>query len=149
MEDDAYLQTLVRYVWNNPVDAGLAQRPEDYPWSSRHLVRVASPLIDHHELERLLPGGLQEFADAPRATGLDVPPELVEGPQRCSDRQAAELLQRICGAPGRGQFARLGPASQQRVVAELRTRSLPYAQIAAITGLSTSTVRRIHIAGGR
>ena len=32
--DDAYLTTAVEYVHRNPVDAGLASSPADYPWSS-------------------------------------------------------------------------------------------------------------------
>jgi putative transposase len=32
--DDIYLMTCARYVELNPVRAGLAERPEDWPWSS-------------------------------------------------------------------------------------------------------------------
>lgn len=32
--DDAYLWTVIRYVELNPVQAGLINRAEDYPWSS-------------------------------------------------------------------------------------------------------------------
>jgi hypothetical protein len=32
--DDAYLLSLVRYIHLNPVKAGLAEKPEQYPWSS-------------------------------------------------------------------------------------------------------------------
>lgn len=32
--DETYLLAAVRYVEMNPVDAGLVERPEDYPWSS-------------------------------------------------------------------------------------------------------------------
>lgn len=34
IDADNYLLELVRYIHNNPVRAGLAQTPEDYPWSS-------------------------------------------------------------------------------------------------------------------
>lgn len=37
VEEDPYLLSLVRYIHENPVKAGLARRPQDYPWSSdRH-----------------------------------------------------------------------------------------------------------------
>lgn len=35
--DDAYLAALIRYIHMNPVRAGIAQRPEDWPWSSLRL----------------------------------------------------------------------------------------------------------------
>jgi len=54
VDDDAHLITLLRYVWNNPVEAGLVDEPEDYQWSSRAL-QGSTSLIDSHELARLVP----------------------------------------------------------------------------------------------
>ena len=34
IRDDAHLEAAIRYAENNPVDAGLCTRPEDWPWSS-------------------------------------------------------------------------------------------------------------------
>ena len=47
-ETDEYLLTLVRYVHQNPVQAGLAARPEDYRYSGHraYLGGVATPLVD-------------------------------------------------------------------------------------------------------
>ena len=36
VDEDAYMLTLSRYVAMNPVRAGLATSPEDWPWGSRH-----------------------------------------------------------------------------------------------------------------
>lgn len=36
VEDDAYLLTVIRYIHNNPVKAGVVSKPEDYRWSSIH-----------------------------------------------------------------------------------------------------------------
>lgn len=36
VEDDKYLLTVVRYIHNNPVKAGLVKEPEAYRWSSIH-----------------------------------------------------------------------------------------------------------------
>ncbi len=36
VEDDKYLLTVVRYIHNNPVKAGLVRNPESYRWSSIH-----------------------------------------------------------------------------------------------------------------
>ncbi|MFT3861348.1 transposase [Micropruina sp.] len=43
VEDDAYLVTLLRYMWNNPVRAGLVDRMDEYRWSSRRLLGFDSP----------------------------------------------------------------------------------------------------------
>ena len=34
VEADAYALTLIRYIHQNPVEAGIVSNPEDYPWSS-------------------------------------------------------------------------------------------------------------------
>lgn len=36
IDTDEYLLTCARYIERNPVEAGLCQRPEDWPWSSVH-----------------------------------------------------------------------------------------------------------------
>jgi REP-associated tyrosine transposase len=33
IEDDEHLLTVFRYIMRNPVEAGLCERPEDWPWS--------------------------------------------------------------------------------------------------------------------
>ncbi len=45
---NAYLLTLIRYINNNPVKAGLVRRPEDWPWSShrQYMGSLHSTLID-------------------------------------------------------------------------------------------------------
>jgi len=42
IEDDRYLLTVIRYIHNNPVKAGLVEKPEQYRWSS-----YASYLFPH------------------------------------------------------------------------------------------------------
>lgn len=147
VEDDAYLVTLLRYVWHNPVAAGLSERPEHYRWSSRRLFRRESPLLDGESLDQLLPSGpLADILTVPPPVAGDVA-ERLGRPPRHSDEDVAELLRRSCGARGPEEFGRLDASTRRRAICELRTRSVPYAQISRVTGLSTSGVRRAHIAG--
>lgn len=144
VEDDAYLVALLRYVWRNPVEAGLADRAEDYPWSSRRFLGRPSLLLDEDVLAGLVPAPLGEIADR----GPDpADARLIEGEKqpRHTDGEAARLVRRVCGLSGRDGFNRLGPSALQRAVSELRTRSVSYAQIARATGMSVSTVRRLHL----
>lgn len=147
VEDDAYFVALLRYVWHNPVEAGLVERPEEYWWSSRRLLGRESSLLDEKGLRRLLPDDrLSWLADGPEAA----PPDELCGkrgrPPRHTDLQAAELLQQACGAGSPEEFLRLDAAVQRRAIRELRTRSVAYAQIAAVTGLSVTGAKRMHLA---
>jgi hypothetical protein len=131
-------------VWNNPVEAGIVERAEDYRWSSCGLVGRSSPLIDESELQRLLPAGrLSDIVPVP----MPLPPDerMARGrPLRHSDEEAAALLYRACGARSPAEFRSLDRSKRPQVIRELRTRSIAYDQIARITGLSATSVRRLH-----
>lgn len=146
VEDDGYLVTLVRYVWANPVEAGLVERPEHYRWSSRRLLGSSSALVDTAELTRLMPPGWLD-----RRVG-EVRPWVAGRrpgrPPRHTDAEASRLLQRACGATGPDAFALLPPGVQYDAVRELRMRSVSYATAAKVTGLSASTIRRLQVGGG-
>ncbi|MCI0563745.1 MAG: transposase [Nitrososphaera sp.] len=45
--DELYLYAAVRYVEQNPVQAGLVEQPEEYPWSSAkaHVANVEDPVL--------------------------------------------------------------------------------------------------------
>lgn len=143
VEDDAYLVTLLRYVWNNPVEAGLVERPENYRWSSRRLLGQESALVDGHDLQTLLPvdalGGVAAPAYRPETATRKGRRPLH------TDEESADLLRRTCGARCPEEFQLLEPGAQRGAVRDLRTRSVSAAQIARVTGLSTSRVRRMQV----
>ncbi len=147
VEDDAYLATLLRYVWNNPVEAGLAERPEDYLWSSRRLLGERQSLVDEDALRQLIdPSAL--IADA-----IDPPfPEpgsLTAGrPPRYTGQEASRLLCEAARITTPRDFGLLDRARQREVVCELRTRGVSYRQIGALIGRSTASVRRLHLSSG-
>lgn len=145
VEDDGYFVTLLRYVWNNPVEAGLATRPDEYRWSSRRLLGQESDLLDQSELSSLLPEySLTEIAPVP-LTLLEGGSAKAGRPRRHTVEQVAALLRNACGADSPEAFARLGRDIQRLVVRELRTRSVTYEQIARVTGLSPSGARRMQL----
>ena len=147
VDDDAHLVTLLRYVWNNPVEAGLVVRAEDYRWSSCGLVGSPTPLIDEGELQRLLPSGrLSDIVPVQLRLPWEDPGTRGR-PRRHSDTEVEALLHRACGATSPAEFRTLAQSSRRQVIRELRTRSVTYDQIARVTGLSATSVRRLQAAG--
>lgn len=147
VEDDAYLVSLIRYVWENPVEAGLARRAEEYRWSSRRLLGRSS-LVDDVELRRLMPpGALSHLTSVPVPSLLDEAPAAPGRPSGHSEDEVTVLLEYASGASSAEEFRNLSRSAQVRAIRELRTRSVSYAQIAVATGLSVSRVRRAQISG--
>lgn len=52
VESEANVITLLRYIWDNPVEAGLSRTPDEYRWSSRQLIGGRSSLVDRDETGR-------------------------------------------------------------------------------------------------
>jgi len=94
VETDEYLVTLVRYVWNNPVEAGLVEDPREYPWSSRRFLVGGSSLVDVAALLRLVPSGAFESDAAPVSLPAFIP-AVIGRPQRTPIR-----LRSICCSDG-------------------------------------------------
>lgn len=142
VDDDSYVVTLLRYVWRNPVQAGLTSRADEYPWSSHSPHGWAARLVDSDELQRLLPPGT---LDDLRMAVLQ--PSTSDRPRRSTPNQteATELLRQACGAETPEDFGCLPATTRRRAIGELRTRSISYRQIASATGMSESAVRRMHL----
>lgn len=145
VDTDAYLLTLVRYIWQNPVKARLVEDPTVYRWNSCWSGGSPAGLVDADELDALTPPMARaELADP--VVDLDIERTARTGrPPRHSHDEVRELIRHCCGAQSPLDFGRLDEATQRRAIRELRTRSVSYESIATATGLSPSTVRRMHI----
>lgn len=149
MESDDYLFAVVRYIWNNPVEARLVDGATDYPWSSCWSGGPASQVVDDAELDTLMPPSwrTQIMEDGHVAETSLTHIDKIGRPPRHSMEEVRTLMAQSFGRDAMPDFRRLDESTQQRVVRELRMRSIPYSQIAAVTGLSDSTIRRLHIRG--
>ena len=145
VDDDTYLVAVIRYVWRNPVEAGLVVSAEHYRWSSRRLRGRVSDLVDEGELLRLMAPGSEIEAQSDPTSMLSGVAEPGAGTRTQAEVNA--LLVRVCGATEPGDFLDLPRSVRRRTIAELRTRSVSYAQIALATGMSASSVRRVHVVG--
>ena len=146
VETDEYLFALVRYVWDNPVRAGLVTQPEDHRWSSRRWLGRKSDLVDGAALERLMvDGGVAEIAAGEAPVKADL---LKASPPRHTPDEVVELIQRSCGTVSPNGFRELPLPTRRRVIRELRMRGVRYAQIASATGMSKSGVLKLHATDG-
>lgn len=143
VDDDAYLLTLLRYVWNNPVEAGIVARPEDYRWSSVRLRGTRGGLVEDADLLALMsPETLAQLL-AERAP--DSPPPNWPLPERepLTDADAAVEVGLVCDGFRVIAVRDLPPTRRRRAVVELLERGLSSRQLARLTGLSQSAVLRL------
>ena len=144
VETDAYFVTVLRYIWQNPVKAGLVASSVEYRWSSCSSERRPG-LVDDHELDDLLPSGASALLSNPSELPVAVS-TLGTHVRQSAAAEAALLLEQICGARSSDEFLEMERLDQGRIIREMRTRQVSYAVIAKVTGIPPSTVKRLQLA---
>lgn len=146
VNDDTYFVQAIRYVWANPVKAGLVASPMEYRWNSCAPGRP-SGLVADKELTALLPSLARVDLATPLIDSFARPAASRGGrPPRHSTSEVARMLTACCGARSAVEFTALDVSSKRRAVSQLRTRSVAYRLIAEVTGLSRTGVRRLQLA---
>lgn len=136
VDDDSYLVTLLRYVWNNPVQAGLIGRPELYRWSSLRPNRI----VDQDVLQALVePTTLAQLAAIP-LFDIDDPGQ---PPNAMTDAEAAELIVQVCRKQGKGSASELSRSEQRRVFVRALHRGASVRQLARVARMDRKAIRRV------
>lgn len=143
VDDDEYLITLLRYVWSNPVEAGLVETPDQYRWSSICSLGRSDHVVDERELLALVPlDTLQQLAVQPPPQ--DWVPKLAAGHRPLhTDMDASAALSGLCQAFHAGTVDELSPANRDRVIRELVELGLSTRRVASLVGVGRTTVNRI------
>jgi hypothetical protein len=83
--------------------------------------------------------------DPTESAMVPVEQPLPHGPHpRYSDDQVLAFLEQACGADSPQCFLALDRESQKWAIRDLRTRSVSFAQLAKSTGLSATSLKRMH-----
>lgn len=143
VEDDSYFLTVLRYIMQNPMKAGMEETLGSWPWSS----------YAHYD------GGEDFITDTAFADGFfsdraallaylrerNEDRALEERPRqpRVSDEKAAVIAAGITRCKSPEAFRQLDKAAQRSHAVQLRQANLSIAQIARFTGMPATTVARI------
>lgn len=144
IETDDYLLEAVRYIHNNPVQAGICS-VEAYLWSSygeyaENPDALANGLagIASTELVLDLLGGQAGFIEFCRAspTRAYAPP----AGKRVSDRDMLEVAREALGGIDPRDAAAMAPLRRAEVLSSLRARGLSIRQVMRLTGLGRRAI---------
>jgi len=142
VETDHYYMTVLRYILQNPVKAGMVSSPGEYRWSSylayekgRGALTDIQFAADHFgSREALLEYLAQENDDAV----MDEP----EHDWRLRDDAARDMICRITQCSSVSDFQKLDFEVQKEYAVKLYDEGLSMGQIARLTGMSKATVSR-------
>ena len=88
IQDDAYFLTALRYILNNPVKAGICEKPEEYPYSSASDYFTGGGITDTGFVEQMT--GRDALLEYLRQPSEDVCMD--DEPPRVNDKSAIKMI---------------------------------------------------------
>jgi len=142
VEDEAYFVTVLTYIHQNPVKAGLCEKAGDYEWSSRRYLGEANPLLDEGALKAIV--SVEAIKQRERLLiAEDILEPKYETRPYLTDRGIRRVIEEICGAGSVARFEEVARSVRQEVMKKLRQLGAGIRQIARLTGMSVGVVARL------
>ena len=146
VETDTYFLTVLRYIHQNPVKAGITEKIQTYPWSSYReytekpvicATQFAMGLFSEDKAVSL--HSMEEFHQEPNKDQCLEPDHGV----RINDLEAAELIQKIAEVKSPQEIQAFEKQKRNAVIKELKKRQLSIRQIERLTGISFGIIRKL------
>lgn len=147
VESKRYFLTVLRYIHQNPVKAGLAENVFEANWTSINEYFGSASLIDVDFGLGLFSGGdgktaTQRFVDYLGATNDDKCLDYWEQ-VRMTDSEVKECLQ-VMGIPNSSILQQMEKDERDAVLLQLKeTTGVSLRQISRVTGISKSVIQRV------
>lgn len=150
VEKDEYLLTVIRYIHNNPVKAGIIHKPEEYRWSSIHA---------YYENQEY-PNGLSETSfildminqDQKKARRLFQEFMKQENEDKCLGNEPAKTktdneiktdIEQLMNGEPIGKLQRMERSERNKIIRLIKTnQDITLRQISRVTGLSVDMIFR-------
>ena len=149
VNDMAYFVTLLRYIHQNPVKAGLVRDAKDYPWSSwREYLspdRLENICNTRATLRRIKIEDLSALVNQPLADDCacidideaDILPKIVH-----TDESVRSALLRLSQCQTLAEFQRKDIAERKQVCRQLKELGAGVRQLSRLTGISLGTISK-------
>lgn len=142
VDTTTYLLTVIRYIHQNPVKAGICERAEDYPYSSWREYLTEPWIADASFTDTLI--SRNDLIAFHMLSGTEQCLDITDKPMvRLTDEQAKAVMMKATGCGGTADFQKLTQINRDKAILKLRENQLSLRQISRLTGISIMVVRRI------
>ena len=140
IEDDMYFLSVLRYIHQNPVKAGLCDTIEEYRWSSYKEYIGNRKIVDTgFPLEMM---GLDEFIRYSSSSNNENCLEYSEKSFRFTDTEAKGVMKSISKCDTVEEFQKLGSQDRVKSIKKLKAEGISIRQISRLTGVSKGLVEK-------
>ena len=142
VENQRYLFTVIRYIHQNPLKAGLCTRLEDYPYSSYQEYLHGQYLVDmDYVTQYIAREAIMTYSkEAMTEECLDM---AAAAAHRMTDEETMELIRNISGCRNISDFHRLPQVRREICILKLKEHGISARQISRLTGVSYYAVQSI------
>lgn len=141
VEDNAYFLTVLRYIHQNPIKAGIYKKIEQYPYSSYNEFFAQNHLIDTDFVFGIIPK--EDFKDFNNAPSSENCLEIEEKPLiKVTDEQAQKIIQKISKCKNVAEFQKLSSNQKEKYINKFHTNGISIRQISRLCGESKGIVEK-------
>lgn len=142
IEDDAYLFTVLRYIHQNPIKAGVSEKIEDYKYSSYKEFLGCPYIVDRNLIFDMM--NKEDFVNFNNQKAFDKCLDIDEKRAiKVTDEEAQRIIEKYSKCKNAAEFQELDIKQRDKYLNKLRESGLSIRQISRLTGISFGIVRKI------
>lgn len=142
VENIKYLCTVIRYIHQNPIKAGLCNHLEDYPYSSFSEYLGRQDIVDLDCVEQYV--SVESLVEMSREYMTEECLEMRDAPpRRVTDQQAKQLMKQVSGCDNPSAFQALAAGDQEKSIQRMKSAGVSVRQISRLTGATYYVIQKI------
>jgi putative transposase len=146
VEDDTYFLTVIRYIHQNPIKAGLVLRLEDYKWSSFNEYIKDTKFVDVDFALNIFNSNIEKarklFIEYNKEKTDDVCMD-IEEKRRITDKEAAKIVKEICKVEDISEIQKFDISKRNGYLKQLKKDyGLSIRQIERVTGINRGVIQK-------
>lgn len=141
VDTDAYFLTVIRYIHQNPVKAGICKKVEQYPYSSYAEYVLAGDRVDSYFALGMM--DLEEFISFVNAPNDDCCMEVTDNPRHAvTDDQAKQLIKQIAHCDNISQFQNMDDKWKATYIKKVYIKGISIRQLSRLTGIPKGLIEK-------
>ena len=140
VETEQYFMTVLRYILQNPMKAGMESHPGSYRWSSYLAYEKGKGAVTDIQYALDLFGSKEILMDYLTQSNEDSVMDEANFDRRLQDEQVREKMLRITGCESASAFQQLERPLQKEYAAQMYLSGVSLGQISRFTGMAKTTV---------
>ena len=138
--DESYLLTVLSYIHNNPVQAGISKTAAEYRWSSYKAYLEKASFVDVGFVLAMLTK--EQFVEMHKRPSQDNILDINEDNFRITDAEALQMIKETYGIDSNG-VAGMEMSERNQYIRKFKEMGLSIRQISRVTGVSKGIIERI------